>query len=154
MLSQDEIQVCRSETAQAQLPFQDQVTGLRLEFLNDLRCFAPLDEELAVFHSLKDTEWHMLHLAVVFGEGNGDVNDLDTLSPRFRHQVDGVGDGLVLFQDFLDSLVKAATRRCKLILKLDQDHDCFFRVRKSGISQCTGWAFRGLRFRFLVPYNR
>src|SRR5271154_4112693 len=72
---QDEIEVGGRESAQTALALDDDVAGLRLQDVDDLRAPAPLTKRPAVDHALEDSVGRRAQFMIIVRERDGCVHD-------------------------------------------------------------------------------
>jgi hypothetical protein len=120
--AENKVEIRAGEAAQAALAFDNDIAGLRLEDVDDLRAPAALAERLAIDHALQNAIRLVAELAVAFDERDWRVHDRASGRARLFHRLDGVLQHVVLFHDALHGIVQRAALRREVVLVFNQDY--------------------------------
>jgi len=121
ILTKEKVQVRGMESAKTRLALADQIGGTRLHRIADGRPPFSSLEGFALLYGLEDAVRIAGNLLVSILKGNWYVNDGTAHHTCHVHCLLGVGNGRILFQTGLDSLVERAALGGELILVLDEN---------------------------------
>ena len=122
--AQDEVEVRAREGVQPTLALDHDVAAVRCQVLDDLGAPRALAERFAVDDAFEDTVWLGCELVVVVGKGDRRMDDHRPERPRPLDGFLRVLEHLGGVHHRLHGVVEGATRRCEVVLILDEDDRC------------------------------